>query len=546
MLFRSGGPGTFPGDPRLPYAPVTLNLHWQLHTRGFAGLLADDLHGFPLRTDRIVTEGFPLDALTSWPFAALGEPTGMWLWIVAVMAAVGAAGAWLGMRWWGTLGAGLVAGLGFQVSEALLREVAEGRPTQAFAAIFLPLALGLAMERRTFGAVLAGVCAGLGTIASWNLAPILVCAGLGPLVLGWFSGGGAPPRNAPPGGEPPGPPVRAHPGNSAGAPMRSAPNNVARGASLLAFLAALIAVVAPVAAWTYAGRGELPSFDLDPWGEAVLGAVQARPVDLAAARIYGATGVALKTVWRPILVLAAVATARRMPPRAWAGPVLFAAVCAILGLGAVLPGPAVMPWGWLQSLPGLSRLWWADRAWIGVGLAAALLAAGAPGGWKPVLAVALVFEAFSGGALPFKHVNYGPTPTSDVLALRPDVPFVLLPTGEGPLRADRTDLLDQVFHGRPMANGTRAVDDLRSSDAVRRGWSGNAGLRALLACEMGGGAADADRTMASDALIRAGLREVYVDPSYVFDDPAYGACVEGVLAGWERGEEPPLWRYRAR
>ncbi|MDO9280724.1 MAG: hypothetical protein Q7U06_02380, partial [Pseudomonadota bacterium] len=197
LLPANGAPGTFPGNPTLPYAPVTLNLHWQLHTRGLAGLTADDLHGFPMRTDRFVTDGVPLDALASWPFAAaLGEATGMWVWAVATLWAVCAAAAWLGMRWWGTLGAGLVAGVGFQVGEALLREVADGRPTQAFAAIFLPVALGLGVEAaRRVGApsgepggavgagaaVGAGLCAGIGALASVNLAPMFLVAALGPM-----------------------------------------------------------------------------------------------------------------------------------------------------------------------------------------------------------------------------------------------------------------------------------------------------------------------------------------------------------------------------
>lgn len=523
MFPANGAPGGFPGNPTLPYAPVTLNLHWQLHTRGLAGLAADDLHGFPMRTDRFVTDGVPLDAVASWPFTAvLGEATGMWAWALATLWAVGAAAAWLGMRWWGTLGAGLVAGIGFQVGEALLREVAAGRPTQAFAAIFLPLALGLGAEaaRRagtagarsgTAAALGAGVYAGLGTLASVNLGPMFLLAAIGPMLL-------------------------------------VAPRwREALGGALVVGTAFAV-LVAPALAWAVTGRNELPSLGMDPWQEAVLGLRQVRPVDLAAARIHGWDGVALGTLGRPILLLAAGWTVWTARPRHVALPLGAACVLALLGLGAWLPGPVVLPWGWLQALPGAARLWWPDWSWIGVALGLAVLAAGAPRRVVGLVALGLFAEAWLlSAALPFGRVPLGPSPSAEVLARAPDVPFVLLPTGQGPFRSDRLDLVDQLRHGRPMANGTRAVLDLVSSDAVLRNWRNNTGLRALLACEIGvgAGASDVDQAAATAALVHAGLVEVYLDPRYVDDDPTYAACVEGVLAGWTRGEEPPLVRFRA-
>ncbi len=533
-------PGGFPGDPARPFAPVTLNLHWQLHERGLAGLAADDLHGFPMRTDRLVTDGVPLDALSSWPLTlALGESTGMWAWAIVTLWAVGGAAAWLGMRWWGTLGAGLVTGLGYQVGEALLREVSEGRPTQAFAAIFLPVALGLGVEaaRRaadgtpaTRAALGAGLVAGIGTLASWNLAPGFVLAALGPLswtlarglaARGWAGWKRTAPRGASPGG----------------------------AAPLIAALAAFAVPVLPALAWVVTGQNELPSLGMDPWREVVVGLRQVRPVDLATARIHGLDGVAIGTLARPMLLLAAGATLWRARPRHVAAPLVFACLLALLGLGAWLPGPVVLPWGWLQSLPGgAGRLWWPDRSWIGVALGLALLAAGAPRRVVPLVALGVFGEAWLlSSALPFDRVPLGPSPSSDVLAHAPDVPFVLLPTGEGPLRDDRLDLVDQIRHGRPMANGTRPVLDLTSSDAVLRNWRNNGGLRSLLACEMGGGASagELQGAAAGEALVHGGLREVYLDPRYVDANPTYIPCVEGVLAGWSRADEWPLLRFRA-
>jgi hypothetical protein len=581
-------PGTFPGDPDLPYAPVTLNLHWQLHGRGLAGLVADDLHGFPLRTDRVVTDGVPLDAFTSWPLtSAFGFATGMWAWLLLTVWAAGAAGAWLGMRWWGTLGAGLVTGVGFQVGEALLREIADGRPSQAFAALFLPLALGLGVDAARRGSVRAaagaGVAVGLGTLASWGMGPCLVVVGFGPLVavalarggtgvvarvrrtgmaaigaVGTAGGGGFGAHPETPGdaagsrGGPVAPGADAGGGGAsggiAGRGAGHGPDGIALVAVLLVAVAALLVPVAPALAWVAAGRGELPSLGMDPWQEALVGLQQVRPVDLALERLWALDGVAVRSLARPALLLAAAWTLGRGRLRHVAAPLAVTCVLALLGLGAWLPGPVVAPWGWLQTLPVLGRLWWPDRNWIGVALGLALLAGGAPRRIAPGLALALFAEAWLlSPSLPFGAVQLGRSPSAQVLAQAPDVPLVLLPTGEGPFRPDRLDLVDQITHGRPMANGTRAALDLTAPDAVLRGWRNNSGLRALLACEMGAGAVgDAtDRAEATEALVRAGLREVYLDPRYVKDDTAYVACVEGVLTGWTRGEEAPLVRYRA-
>jgi len=526
-------PGRLPGDPTQPFVAVTTNLHWQLHARGWASFLADDLHGFPLRTDRVVTDGFPLDALSSWPFcAAFGHETGMGVWAAAVLWAVGLSAAWLAARWWGTLGAALVAGAGFQVGEALLREVGEGRPTQAFAAIFLPFALGAGVEAARSGAVrwavAAGLAAGFGTLASWGMGPSFALAALGPaaahLGFGLLSGRGASPPQRP-------------------------PRPRARAFLPLVVLAASFAVpVAPVIAWVAAGHEELPSFGMYAWQNTVFGLAQARPADLAAARIHGLEGVAFGTLARPALLLAAFWTLRRGRVRHWGVPLIVVSASVLLGLGSWLPGPVVLPWGWLQELPGLARLWWPDRAWIGASLGLALLAAGAAGRWAPLVAAAIYAEAWvASAALPFDALPRGPSAAAEVLARARDVPLVLLPTPQGPYRPDRLDLVDQTHHGRPLAHGTRSVLDLTGPGAPLRVWRNNAGLRALLACEMAGGSrvSEEARSAATAALTGAGLRDVYVDAAYVADDPSYTACIVGVLADWTRTEEPPLVRFRA-
>lgn len=512
-------PGTFPGDVSLPYAPVTLNYHWQTHTRGVEGVLADDLHGLPYRTDRSVVDGIPVDALVSWPFcAAFGFAGGMWVYSLVLVWALGASGAWLGGRWWGTWSGALVTGVGFQVCEGVLREMGEGRSTQAFAAIFLPLALGLgvlAAEGGVLAGGMAGVCAAIATLSSWDFALFAVPLALGPAVVQrrWAGGG-----------------------------------TVVTAFAILVF---------PVAAWVWSGLPEMPSAGLDPWAPARLGAALVRPVDLAAARIYGTDGVALGTVLRPVLVaLAAYGIwLRRAEPgalRTWGWPLALASGGVILGLGAWLPGPVVMPWGWLSLLPGVSRLWWADRAWMVPGLILALAAGSAR---LPVMATLLAAGLFVeeavllSPALPFGAVGLLTPDSAMRLAVAPNVPLLLLPLGQGRFRTDRLDLVEQISHGRPMANGTRSPFDATAPHALARGWRENAGLHAVGECEQGvAGAVVPPDAATTSGLVHAGIREVWLDLRYLGEGAAgatYRACIENVLDGWTTEDDAPFVRFRA-
>ncbi len=513
------GPGTFPGDVQLPYAPVTLNLHWQAHTRGIAGVLADDLHGLPYRTDRSVVDGIPVDALASWPFCAVfGFAGGMWLYALTLIWALGAAAAWLGGRWWGTWSGALAAGVGFQVCEGVLREIGEGRSTVAFASIFLPLTLGLgvlAAEGGAGAAVLAGVCAAVATLASWDFALLAVPLAIGPALL-----------------------------------RRDA-------ASGLSVLAAYAVLVLPAAAWVWSGLPELPSAGLDPWAPARLGGALVRPADLAAGRIYGMDGVALGTVVRPVLVALAAygAWTRRREGGAlqrWAWPLAVVSGAVLLGVGAWLPGPVVMPWGWLSMVPAASRLWWADRAWILAGLVLALAAGSVRlPTMVSLLAGGLLVEeaALLSRAVPFGAVGLLTPDSALRLAVAPDVPLLLLPLGQGRFRGDRLDLIEQISHGRPMADGTRSPFDATAPHALARAWRENAGLHAVGQCEQGLSVGTAVVDAATTrALVHAGIREVWLDLRYVGEDAAgaaYRRCVEVVLDGWTPEPSDPFVRYRA-
>lgn len=496
LLLLPTSPGTFPGDER--EAPVALNLHWQVHERGLAGTIADDLHGYPFRSDRTVIDGVPLAAITSAPLcAAFGFAGGMWAWILGVLWIAGAGAAWLAMRWWGTAGAGLIAGFGFQTSEALVGSVADGRSGMAFAACFLAPALLWGVRGNV---VVAGVIAGFGSLAYAPWALPLLAFALGPSLLA---------RRAP-----------------------------------LAGLAAWAVVVGIPLAWVLSGRNELPA--LDPWAPALFNFQQVRPVDLALGRIQAEM---LGVLARPVLLgLAAWTVWRARLRHVWI-PALATLVFVILGLGAWLPGPVVLPGGWIAGV-----LWWPDRWWLVVALGIALLAGGAaPAGragraGRAGPAAVVLAEVLLSPSLPMGVIELKPAASAVVLARAPDVPLVLLPLGGGRLRPDRLDLIDQIGHGRPMASGTRSPLDRAAPDALLRSWNSNRGLRALAGCERGdgppaaGAAPEGGETL---DLVHAGLREVYLDPRYVGGDADYVACVERVLTGWERLEEAPLVRYRA-
>ncbi len=531
-------PGNFPGDPARPEVAVTVNLHWQVHSRGLSGYIADDLHGYPFRVDRVVHDGVPLDALTSAPLTALlGVPIGMWSWLLLVIWGLGLGGACLCGRWWGTERAAWIGGLGWQTSEVALREIGEGRATTAFALLGWPLALlaGLESARRPAGrwAVVAGLLAGLVALASWGLAPPAIFLAVLPGLL--FPG---------------------------------------RFLRLLTSSAGFGAVVAVPVAWVWSGSGELPSLSMDPWSPTLLSFTQIRPVDLATVRLYGWDGVLVRTLCRPGVWLLVVLGLRAQSLRTTRVPAALALLGLVVALGPYLPGPVVLPFGLSLELPVWSRFWWVDRWSALVTLGAVLLASGAatrPGplgaripawlgarlpvglpAWTarvplaPV--VALVFaEAFVfSRALPWPVTPLPPSDAAKVLAERPDVPFVLLPLGEGRFRPDRLDLIDQIYHGRPMANGTRPASDLRAPDALLRAWQLNAGLRGLAACETGEPPEPSPR--ASFDLVHAGIRQVYLDTRYVGSDVpgAYQGCVLAVLDGWtEEKEQPPFRRFQA-
>lgn len=137
------------------------------------------LDGSLWSTDVFAPAGYPLGAIVpNWvdhllgaPLAlALPFPLGDNLWWVAVLVANGLAGHLLGRRLGGTHGAGFLCGLGFLLSEPILREASQGHAPQALA-LWGPLYLVALVEGLQRGSrrllLAAGALLALGGLTYW-------------------------------------------------------------------------------------------------------------------------------------------------------------------------------------------------------------------------------------------------------------------------------------------------------------------------------------------------------------------------------------------
>lgn len=536
--------GYLPGDAGSASALDRINLHWQFHAHGIAGLIASDLQAYPARTDRLVTDGLPLDALTSAPLlAVLGWPDGLWLWNILVLWGIGLSAAWAGARIAGWPGA-LITGAIYQSCDRALWATAQADTRLSAGLLLLPLVAGAACPSPAGGAGarspgLAGLLGALAFLCDPGLLPGLLLVGAGPMIAARDGAG------------------------------------LARAGISAAATAAI-----PLA-WLQSGAYELPGLSVRPWSPTPGSADGLRPVDLAAAAIYGADGAMLWSLLRPATALLIAARVAEDRPEGWRRWAVLGLIGCMLGLGAELPspiGPLVLPSGWLADLPLPVSLLAADRSWAAVSLAGALLAAGAvpavrarlralpvirpllaPGSPGVIalpilLALAAPLEArLISPRLPVPLVPAAPSATARILAATPGLPVLLLPLPGGRFRPDHLDLLDQTWHGRPMAHGARLPSDAMAPDSLQRLWRQNAGLAALWRCEQllpGEEIALSGREGA--ALLEAGYRSVYIDQRYVQHAGGAGGeagegwsrCVAAVLAGWSLAPSPdPLLKY---
>ncbi|MDG1484324.1 MAG: hypothetical protein P8R54_32325 [Myxococcota bacterium] len=503
----------YPGYDNFPDLPGTVQNHWLLHTLGLMGMTHSSMQMYPATIDLVVLNGFPLDAIASWPLAALlGWPAGFVVFNLLTLWAVGLSSAWLAGRWWGSLQAALVAGIAHQVAAPLLRELAYGRSTQVFGAIFAPLALGLLLEAMTTGrstrAVGAGVMLALSTLTYWFFGFFY---GLGLLTVIVLAGIERLPKT----------------------PQMSC----------IFAISCLTILVLPMG-YTAEGLSNQAGLEASLWSvvdhgsESIPLATLLEHRDLTNNLSQGIVG--LTPLW---WLLAGLGLAGR--PRRWLVLGLWTGLGLLLAAGPwlTLPGEFLLPgpFALVPDVPLLRRLWWPDRGLFLMMPAVAVLAGGGAAAlsrrwWWAGWAVGplLIVEAFV--ALPnLPMPTTSGTPSERVKALSAGTgPVLVLPQGSTKFKLAHRILLDQIHHGRPLVNGTMPPDSETAPQAFQR-ISSLLVLQHLYACAEGGEPfrfSDA-RDDALEPLWRFGVSEVHVDTGIFAGMETtlanYLVCVESLL-----------------
>jgi hypothetical protein len=503
----------YPGYDDFPDLPGTVQNHWLLHTLGLVGMTHCRMQMYPATIDMVVLNGFPLDALASWPLAALlGWPAGFVVFNVLTLWAVGLSSAWLAGRWWGSAQAALVAGIAHQFAAPLLRELAYGRTTQVFGAIFAPLALGMLIlavtttSRRRAAA--AGVLLALSALTWWFSGFFY---GLGLLCVLALAAAERAER----------------------LPMLT-----------ITFAAACLAVVALPVAYTAGGLSNQGGLDASLWSLVEHGSEElplARLLerrDITSNLHQGIVG--LTPLWwiLPLLALSG-------RPRRWLILALWSVLGLLLAAGPwlALPGNVLLPgpFALVPDVPLLRRLWWPDRALLLLMPAAAVLAGGGAVAlsrrWRWAGMVAgplLIVEAFI--ALPnLPMPTTEGTPSARAVALAEGSgPVLVLPQGSTRYKRAHRSLLDQLHHGRPLVNGSMPPDSETAPPVFRR-LSDLPVLQQLYDCAEEGEPFrfPGSRQAALAVLVRFGVSEVVVDMDALErsgEDPViYLRCVESML-----------------
>lgn len=515
------------GMGELPDGPGTLNYHWLVHGRGLLASSWSRMLAYPAGVDRLVVDGFPLDALASQPFCALlGWPLGFNVYLVMLLWLLGVGIAWLAARWWRSSAAALVAGATMQSAGIISLEIAEGRSTQVFAALFLVAAVGLTVQglerRRALPMVLAGVCWGLGALSYWFMGWFAGLALMVLLLLAWLEGR----------------PV---------------------GRLALALLGGCLLVVAVPLAYTVLLIERQPGSSAGPWSLVVhrgqVGSL-ARLVESRALRgidlVSGHHRVRIVVLVLGCVALVGTRLRRVTAPLAWLviGGWTAMGVWTLDSEALAIPGPFALT----LHLPFLSRLWWPERGLLLLAPGAALLAGGgaalvarklrmelAVGG---LLTVAVLAEVIGLGSLwPMPVVSSAMRPEAEIVAAGSG-PALVLPLPSGPLGEDSMALYDQTFHGRPLLNWTTVPSTSTAPAAYRR-----LGLVPVIAglelCE-----ADILDPRVQDVvdgvaqLQALGLRQVYLHLTPIEElgprGQAYVACVRGLLMSEGELVEPYL------
>ncbi len=511
----------FAGDPQHPDGAGTVWTHWLVHSQGLAAMRDLRLVGWPLSSDILVVQGFPLDGLASWPWdALLGWPAGFGLFQLATLWGAGLSAAWLAGRWWRSAPAALVAGVATQAAAPVLYELAQGRSTQVFALLFLPPALGLYAEslvsRRLRPALLAGPALALAALSWWFMG-FFGAVGLAALAaLGLVEGA---------------PPLRPTATTAAAVALVAGPPALLTLASLDQQGGTALTLADPIA-WA----GTTTSLQ-----------VLLEERDAIALLPEGAAAVT------PLLWTLALVGALGQPARRWLAPLLWILAALLLAQGPVLAWvgghPLPGPFAALSAMPVLRRLWWPTRALLLAAPALALLAGGgaarlcraAQRRLRPTLAaptaalLALLLLAEAHLLLPTLPLPVtSALPSAQALALRAGTgPVLVLPQERAAHTGGRGFLIDQIVHGRPVVNTMMAPDLGTAPASVRHFFASQRALQALYGC------ADDPRSTAMpiaevrSALAALGVAEVVADHERIAGpadvDPAYLSCVEGLL-----------------
>ncbi len=529
LLPASASPAQLlPGGAMHPDLPGTVNYFWLVDTHGPLAATHSRLLMFPAVVDRVLMQGFPLDALAAAPLLALfGWPAGFVVFQVVALALAGLSMAWLGASWWRSTAAGIVAGFAWQSAGVFLRELEQGRPTHLFGAIFAPLAFGLfaraLVEGRRRDALLAGACTAAAALAYWYWG--VFCALALAVVAGlslW---------------------------------ERRGDWRVVMRVGIEALVAFVFVVGLPLA-YTLARVEDQPAVAVQAWDTVWDGVGARQPLvsllkeRARAAAAEGALGV------RPLVVALVVLGVWGQRRRRWLGAGVLVALGVALSAGPWwdLPGAPRFPAPFLAftHLPLLRRLWWPERTLFVAALGVAVLVGG--GGARVVswlrtkgvpagIGVAALLALLYAESLLDRGFPLGTTPgtpSARALALAAGQgPVLILPQDVPGVQKEASLLIDQVFHGRPMVNGFVSPVSSAAPDAYRD--IGNIDvLHHLFQCETDG----TTRYTASAAEGRArlaglGITEVYVDLERMAGAPRHitpwTACVESLLGaeGWE-------------
>ncbi len=541
LLILSGWGLTLPAGAR-PWAlllgradsaalAASANLHWLVQQRGLLGATHSRLLMFPSPIDRIAEQGFPLDALLSRPLLALlGWPAGYALPQIAALIACGLSAAWLAGRWWRSEAAALVAGVAYQSAPPVLELLGDGALGPLVGAALLPLAAGLlagaaTAERPGRDGLLAGALAGALGLLWWRWGALVALALAAAALL---------------------PPTPLSPPRRRRAALRGL-------ACCLLGAAAVLAAPAGYSLYSLGLHAGAPSPTLD--AIVTIGGERGTAAAIAAARSLGSAP------WARYLLTALAVPALLAPARRWRGP----AALLLLGL-ALAAGPALHPPGLpspyaalaaldrgalelsprralLLAAPGAALLagggaaWLAERArglrarWLGLRQLPVPLTGGA-------LALGLLAEAaLLDPHLPAAAAPWGPSERALQLAAGRGPALVLPPGGEEAAAI----LLDQLHHGRPLANGWLPPTDTLAP-APYRDAAGRSPLGSLLACGQlpyrpYSGDPAADRAL----LTGLGLRAIYLDREAA-SDGRYLACA-GPLLGDALPEDGPYLHF---